>query len=54
MLTFNYESQADLNTDIPAFDPFDLDMSARDRRDVCETYGGRLTWCILAEVSLHL
>ncbi len=48
---FFYESPAALNVDLPAFDPFDPDMSARDRRDVADTYRSPIAWRALADVQ---
>ncbi|MGN6106310.1 MAG: hypothetical protein ACTHU0_14480 [Kofleriaceae bacterium] len=42
---FCYDTRAELDADIPAFDPFDFGMSARGRREIAETYGSPIAWC---------
>jgi hypothetical protein len=50
MQTFYSESQAELNADIPCFDPFSCETTS-DRRDVADTYTTPIVWCHLSLVS---
>ena len=50
LTTFESDTMAELNTDIPCFDPFGCD-SARDRRDVADTQGGPIVWCSITLVG---